>query len=170
MAYVFTPEDGTGLPTANSFVSVEEANDILYTNIHVTSWDLLQYYDKERLLSWATRILDTKVTWYGKKTYPTSALRWPRSGIIDRDKIALADDEIPQRLKEATAEFARLLVDTDRTTEQSRDGLTRLKVDVIELEFDKDYRLTVIPKTVWETIADLGYIGSASGAARIIKV
>lgn len=170
MPFVFTVEDGTGLPTANSYVSVSDADDILATNIHATSWVAKTNADKEKLLSWATRLIDTKATWYGTKTYETSGLRWPRTGVIDRDNVALAEDEIPLRLQEGTAEMARYLVDVDRTTERSQDGLTSLKVDVVEMEFDKDYRISSVPKFIWEILSDLGYFGASSGAAKIIKV
>lgn len=170
MPFVFTVEDGTGLPTANAYVSVTDADDILVTNIHATAWQAKTTPEKEKLLAWATRLLDTKATWYGTKTYETSGLRWPRTGVTDRDGVALADDEIPQRLKEATAEMARALVEVDRTTERSQDALKALKVDVVELEFDSNYRLPQVPKTVWEILSDLGYFGVSTGAAKIIRV
>jgi len=169
MAITFTPEDGTGIPTANSYLSVVEADDIISTNIHATSWAGLTNDAKEKLLMWATRLLDTKATWYGTKTYETSGLRWPRTGVTDGDGISIPEDEIPSRLKEATAELARSLVSIDTTAPQSRDGLTALKVDVIEFSFDKDYRIPSIPNVIWEAIRDLGYIRSGAGAAKIIK-
>jgi hypothetical protein len=168
MPFVFTVEDGTGVPAANSFVSVADADDILITNIHSSDWFDQDNAHKEYLLAWATRLLDSKATWKGTRVYETSGTRWPRSNIIDRDGFELADDEIPQRLKEGTAEMARLLISTDRTAEQKKDGLKSVKVDVIEVEFDEDYRLPSVPKIVWEILAELGSI-SSSGQAKIIK-
>jgi hypothetical protein len=169
MAFTFVVEDGTGLSNSNSYVSVSEADDILSTNIHATSWSLKTLQDKEKLLAWATRLIDTKATWFGHKTYSSSSLRWPRTGITSKDSVEIELDEIPKQLKEATSEMARFLVDTDRTVEQSKDGIISLKVDVIEMKFDKDYRLTQLPSIIWEILSDLGYFGVSTGAARIIR-
>ncbi|MDU9703694.1 DnaT-like ssDNA-binding protein, partial [Helicobacter pylori] len=75
-------------------------------------------------------------------------------GVADRDGIEIPKDEIPQGLKEATAELARFMVDVDRTSPQKRDGLERMKVDVIEIEFDKNYRLPTIPLIIADLISD----------------
>lgn len=167
--FTFVVEDGTGLPNANSYVSVGEADDILVTNIHNTAWAALDDPDKEKLLAWATRLVDTKATWYGHKAYSTSALRWPRKGVTSKDCVEILPNEIPENLKEAIAEMARYLVENDRTVEQSRDGLESLRVDVIDMKFDKNYRLTQLPTLIWQIVSDLGYFGVVTGAAKIIR-
>jgi hypothetical protein len=167
--FTFVVEDGTGLPNANSYVTVLEADDILITNIHNTAWNALSDADKEKLLAWATRLVDTKATWFGQKAYSTSALRWPRTGVTSKDGVYIEKTVIPANLKEAIAEMARYLVEADRTTEQSKDGLESLKVDVIEMKFDSNYRLTQLPTLIWQIVSDLGYFGVTTGAARIIR-
>lgn len=170
MAFTFTVEDGTGLPNANSYVSVSDADDILITNIHNTAWTALNTTNKEYLLAWATRILDNKMYWYGKKAFETSALKWPRTGVVDLEGIEVPDDQVPLKVKEATAEMARYLIAGDRTTEQPRDGLKELKVDVIEIVFDESYRLASVPKFIWEILNGYGRLNStASGFPKIIK-
>lgn len=168
MAFSFVVEDGTGLPNATSYISVEEADDILVTNIHNTEWIALTQSQKEYLLSWATRLLDTKADWNGHKTYPTSALRWPRKCVIDRDCVKIASDEIPKQLKEAVAEYARFLISTDRTTEQETDGITEITVDVIQLKFDSDYRLAVVPSIINELVYGIGRI--KGGSVTVAKI
>lgn len=169
MTFSLVVEDGTGLPNANSYVSVSEADDILITNIHNTAWAALSDSDKEKLLAWATRLVDTKATWYGHKTSSTSGLRWPRCGVTSKDMVVIPDNVIPENLKEAIAEMARYLVEVDRTVEQSKDGLESLKVDVIDMKFDKNYRLTQLPTLIWQIVSDLGYFGVTIGAAKIIR-
>lgn len=160
MAFVFTVETGTGLdPLANSYVSVVEADDIITTNIHAAiEWDALTVDQKERLLVWASRYLDDHTTWKGEKTVSTSPLRWPRTGVCDRDNTHIADDVIPIQLKVATAEMARYLVAQDRTVERDSDGLERVKADVVEIEFLPGYRLPSVPSNMQYLVQGLGAI------------
>jgi len=172
MAFTFVVEDGSGLSTATSYVSVEEADDIITMNIHASqSWGALTDVQKEYLLSWASRYLDERTRWFGYRMVETSALRWPRYGVTDRDGIRLSDSAIPSQLKIATAEMARYLIEEDRTVERSQDALTRLKADVIELEFSEGYRLPQVPSHMAYLIAGLGAIGSGTGIKfkRIIR-
>ena len=172
MAFTFVVEDGTGLPTATSYVSVEEADDILTMNIHAgPAWAALDVAVKERLLSWASRYLDERARWFGVRVSETSGLRWPRSGVQDRDGIVLASNIVPRQLKIATAEMARYLINEDRSTERDQDALLRLKADVVELEFAEGYRLPKVPEHMQYLIKGIGTIGSGNGInfARIIR-
>jgi len=168
MAFSFVVEDGTGLPNATSYVSLEEANDILITNIHNTAWDALDDTQKEYLLAWSTSLLDTKAEWDGYKTYSTSALRWPRKYVINRDNLCLPSDEIPLQLKQATAQYARYLVEQDRTVEQETAGITEIVVDVIELKFDSSYRLATIPSYINDLVYGIGRLkGGTTTVAKL---
>jgi hypothetical protein len=173
MAFTFTVETGSGLvPTANSYTSVEEADDILTMNIHMTgTWDQLSSSVKERLLAWSTRYLDERTRWFGYKTIETSPLRWPRTRIFDRDDVLIGDNTIPHQLKVATAEMARYLIAEDRSAERDQDSLKRLKADVIELDFIEGYQLPAVPASLKYLIQGLGTISSGSGVkfARIIR-
>lgn len=166
MAFVFTVETGSGTDSAaNSYVSVEDADDILTTNIHVSAkWDALTVDQKERLLVWSTRFLDERTRWKGTKTVEDSPLRWPRTGVCDRDSVVLAGDSIPTQLKIAATEMARYLIDQDRTTERDTDGLERVKADVVEIEFLAGYRLPQVPSNIQYLIQGLGYIGGGNGS------
>jgi hypothetical protein len=164
MAFTFTVEDGTGLSTATSYVSVEDADDILTMNIHAGPiWDALTQEEKERLLSWASRYLDERTNWFGRRVVETSALRWPRSGIRDRDGIVIPSNSIPRQLKAAVAEMARYLIAEDRTTEREQDALTRIKADVVELEFSEGYRLARVPEHMDSLLRGLGTINGGNG-------
>ena len=159
MAFVFVVEDGTGLSDATSYVSVEQADDILAVNIHAAAkWAALTTTQKEHLLAWASRYLDSHARWFGRKSVDTSGLRWPRTGVRDRDGIVLSDDAVPPQLEVATAEMARYLISEDRSSERGQDGLTKLKADVIELEFVEGYRLPQVPTHMTYLILGLGTI------------
>lgn len=172
MAFVFTVEDGSGLPEANSYVSVEEADDILAPNIHLTAtWGVLSEEEKAGLLSWASRYLDERTRWFGMRAVETSGLRWPRAGVIDRDGILIGSTEIPRQLKIAVAEMARFLMVDDRTVERDQDGLVRLKADVIELEFKEGYKLPKVPEHMQYLLIGLGAVSTGGGIQfkRIIR-
>lgn len=181
MAVVFTVEDGTGLPGANSYASLEEADDILITNPHVwAAWNALKVpldpgpgddrTAQEYLLIWGSRVLDYRVDWYGNLAVPGSGLRWPRTGVLDRDGNPIPSDVVPRAVKEATVEMARTLLVGDRTTDRDQDGLERIKVDVIELVFREGYKLPTIPSDVVMILKGLGDVTSGStGFAKIIR-
>lgn len=169
MALVLIVEDGTIVPNANSFVTVAEADEYLQANIHVWPvWSDLSEESKEALLIWATRYLDQRAIWKGRKTNNTSALRWPRTGVKDADGEWIGDFTIPPQLKQATIEMARYLIESDRSTDRPQDGLSRLKVDVIELVFNQDYRLPEVPNEINMILSGLGLIKTGQGGyARI---
>lgn len=172
MAFTFVVEDGSGLPDATSYLSVGEADDILAMNIHVSSdWAALDTADKERLLAWASRYLDERTKWRGRRMSEDSGLRWPRLGVIDRDGNLIPDDVIPRQLKVATAEMARYLRAEDRTVERDQDGLARLKADVIELEFREGYALPKVPEHMQYLLAGLGAVSTGGGVQfkRIVR-
>lgn len=172
MAFTFLVEDGSGLAEATSYVSVEDADDIIVVNIHADArWSALDDPTKEKLLSWASRYLDSHAKWYGTRVSGTQALRWPREDVTDRDGILIPSDSVPRQLKVAVASLATALIDTDRSVERPQDALTRLKADVIELEFQEGYRLPKVPAHIHELIDGLGVIKSGGRVrfARIVK-
>ena len=171
MAFTFLVEDGTGLPAANSYVSVAEADDIISTNIHASAaWLALSLESKQALLMSATRYLDDRTRWYGSRTFEASGLRWPRTGIIDRDELVIASNAVPKQLRFATAEMARFNIDADPTVPRDQDALSRLKADVIELEFVEGYRLPKVPEHMRFLLLGLGSIaGGGVTFGRVIR-
>lgn len=172
MAFEFVVEDGSALPDATSYISVAEADDLLSTNIHASAqWAALSQAVREGLLAWASRYLDDRTRWYGRRVSEDSGLRWPRAGVVDRDGVMIADNVIPKQLKAATAEMARFLMVEDRSAERDQDGLSRLKADVIELEFRDGYTLPKVPEHMRYMLAGLGAISTGGGTQfkRIIR-
>lgn len=164
MAITFVVEDGTVVAGANSYVSVSEADDIITVNIHQsTAWLALTTTQKEYLLIWATRTLDQYADWYGTKTDEDSPLRWPRTGVCDRDGNAIGANEIPQALKDATALLASSLRANDRSGEQGRDGVKRVRADVVEIELDENYRIGMLTDDLAFILKGLGLINTGSG-------
>lgn len=71
-------EDGTGLPTAESYASVAFA-DAYHTAFGNTTWTGADS-EKEIALRKATQYLDTEYSFVGSKKLPAQALEWPRVG------------------------------------------------------------------------------------------
>ena len=101
-------EDGTGLASANSYISLADANSYLEGLRNPEAWTEASDATKEQALRVATSYLDDKYgdQWVGIRNGRTQALDWPRSLAYDLDGYAIDNDEVPKRLKNATAEMA----------------------------------------------------------------
>jgi len=170
MAIAFLVEDGTGLTAATSYVSVSDADDIIATNIHDTTWTALSTEDKQSTLIWASRLLDERVTWFGTKTVPTSGLRWPRTGTVDKDGVAIASNVVPEDVATATVELARTLTVEDPTVPADSDGIAELGVDVIKIKFDTNYVNTTFPSRISHIISSIGLVSGQTGFAKLVRV
>ncbi len=71
-------EDGTGLDDAESYASVEDADDYL-ANRGYTNWADLDEPEKEQCLRRATEYM-VIYPWKGERTSATQTLDWPRTG------------------------------------------------------------------------------------------
>jgi len=105
----FEVETGSGSTTATSYASVATADDYHSIRPEESTWAALTTEQKQERLMLATALLDERLEWHGAKRVTASALRWPRSGLVDRDGVDVSDLSIPTRLAWATAELARLL-------------------------------------------------------------
>ena len=149
-------EDGTGVVTANSYVTVEEADAILEYMIHATAWHSADLVLKEKLVVWATEILDIRTTWKGCKTHETSGLAWPRTGVYNSEHILIADNSVPKEVKTATSILANHLIGNDPNEVNSQSNLEMIQADVVVLRFDPRLRVEKFPQMVSLTIAGLG--------------
>lgn len=139
MAFVF--DATTGGAAANSFATVEFADDYLGGSLYATDWpatsagaDLLT---KQKALVTATRELNSRV-WQGYKSdFDTQRLEFPRVGLYDRDGNSIDSTTIPEWLKEATCELAlhRLQTDPDDIVAEELKQFKRLKIaNVLDME------------------------------------
>lgn len=79
-------ETGAGLPDADSYASVADADRQLAA-LGVADWAKLDDSDKEIALRNATRFMRTnyRLRWAGRRLYHTQALDWPRYGVCVDD-------------------------------------------------------------------------------------
>lgn len=108
-------EDGTGKTNAESYLSVTDADTYNLAHSSSALWTAATNEVKEKALRLATQYLDVRYNgrWKSFRTNETQALAWPRAYAIDDDGYYWDSDQMPQRLKDATAELALRVVGGD---------------------------------------------------------
>src|SRR4051794_29732341 len=103
-------EDGTGLATADSYLSLADANIYFTNHGSPVEWTGAADAAKESALRYAARWLDGKFTWIGLLVQGTQSLEWPRiQGLAYKDTIdweGRVYDPVPQKVKDAQCEVA----------------------------------------------------------------
>ncbi len=134
-------EDGTGISTAETYISVVDAS-IYFTARENTTWDALDTgeatVNREAALRKATDYMTAvyRDRWEGVRYTEDQALDWPRSGVV-RDSWSVDIDEIPTEVKRACAELALKSASDDLQADLTQ-GVVREKVGVIEVEYNKN--------------------------------
>lgn len=119
-------EDGTGLPDANSFVSLADA-DAFLTAEGAEAWVAEDSVKREAALVSASRWISTAYVWIGAPLSPAQALAWPRSGT--------AYENTPPTVLIAVFRLAREALGRDLFAAQTR-GRERVKAGSVEVEYD----------------------------------
>jgi hypothetical protein len=101
----FKAEDGTGYSDANSYITVEEADDY-HADRGNSDWAGSGMEKKAALIK-ATAYIEANFPWStGQKANWDQALGWPRVGAEDIDGYDIEFDVIPLCVKHACAELA----------------------------------------------------------------
>lgn len=176
MAVIFTVEDGSIVGDANSYCTVDFADDYLSIKSNSDDWIALDDDDKEKFLMWATRLLDQRATWQAR-TLPTDtdqALDWPRMYVVDENSLTVPDDIIPQEIQEATVEIAFNLFNhdvdpSDATTSNSAGAVKRIKAAVIEIEYTEGVVAvnTAFPKGINDLLLPFGSLSGVGGSRAV---
>lgn len=101
-------EDGTGLSTANSYVSVDDADTYFLEHGDPAGWTGSTTAQKETAVIVATQYIDALMAlrWKGIRSNENQALAWPRSNVRDYDGFTLVSNAIPTKLIHASVEAA----------------------------------------------------------------
>lgn len=132
-------EDGTGLATAESYISVADA-DTRHAALGNTTWAALTDAAKEILLRKATEYM---VQTYrgrikGSRRLATQALDMPRTGMTI-DGYAADYDEVPAPWENACADLALKANSATLLADQTQ-GVVKEKLGPIETEYDVNSR------------------------------
>ncbi len=103
-----TVEDGTGVATADTYVSQADADTFHAANGAPAVWTAATSDEKDAALREATRYLDGAYMhrYVGQKYTKEQSLHWPRTGAYDWHGWDIAVTAIPQQLKDACAMLA----------------------------------------------------------------
>lgn len=139
-------EDGSCVPNANSYLTLEEANQY-QANKNRSDWLALSDIEKQASLIKATQYVDELFTWKGRRKYESQNLAFPRVRIRDLDGFEVKG--IPRRLKDAICEAAFYGFSSSSelfVTHDTNGAIKKQKVDVIEVEYfsDEDKTLDAI--------------------------
>lgn len=130
-------EDGTCVPDANCYVSLEFADEYM-RNTGKSAWASLDENAKKSYLINATKYIDrtySKIGWKGQKKYHRRQnLCFPRVELFDKDGDEVLG--IPVELKEAVCEAGFIATSTTLFTTASASGeVKRKKADALEIEY-----------------------------------
>lgn len=129
--------------------------------------------DNEKALIWTTSIFDSMMTWKGYRTTEEQALRFPRSGIVDKDGYSIDEDTIPSILEVATAEQALVLLGSNKFKLPAilGQGIKEAKLGPMSVKVGDMQVEEVIPQNVLSLLDELGTLESAAQTgAKIVPV
>jgi hypothetical protein len=152
-----------GSSTANSYISVVEADVFFNSSVANTAWPASET-SKEASLIEATRILDSQFKWVGSIASVEQALRWPRKDAYDADDRELSVLAIPKLVKDATCNLAYFLLQNGGLN-QTQSDLKGLKLGPIDLKFSEGQSVIGVPKYIVKSLQTVGqYEGYVEGS------
>lgn len=165
-------ENGTGMSTAESYISVADA-DAYFSARNLTLWADAGFSttEKEGCLRRATDFLTASYRgrWTGRRASTTQALDWPRLDVPRSEADGSGfypSDAVPVEVVRACAELAWRAAFGELAPDESRRTI-REKVDVIEVEYDPNAPQSTRFRVVENLLAP--FVVSASGAIRLVR-
>lgn len=157
-----------GSVNANTYCARADANTFFEGRLYTIIWEDADNIDKDKALVMATALFDQGMDWDGLQAASTQALMFPRQGVLDTEGNVLATDSIPTFLENATAEFAKWLLASDRTVENDLMGFKRMKIGPMDMSADKYDRKPIIPNLVYQMVMDYG-VKKSGPARRLVR-
>ena len=160
-----------GSALANAYIDVAGADQYhLDRPTAGTTWSAATADQKSAAILWATKLMDAMWTWGGYPTDAVQALLWPRGAMLKRNGWEYVDIHVvPAEIQQATAEYARQLLASDRAADSSVEtqGILSLKAGPVELTFKDGVFAKVVPDAVVNLIPpDWGYARTRASGVR----
>jgi hypothetical protein len=163
-------EDGTGLVSAESYISVADA-DIYHSNRGNTAWAALSTTAKEQALRKGTDYIEEvyRLRFLGYRHTELQALSFPRDEVPRRDFTYLnqysfyPNDSVPTEVKDACAVLAYKSTSAELSPDIAR-VTKREKVGALEVEYELGYQ----PFTKYRAIDNLlaPFLGTTSNTTK----
>ena len=111
----FIVETGEGLEDANSYVSVEQADDYisLFYEEFEDEWLNLSEDEKEVTLIRSTMFVDDLLRYTSSIRNLDQSLNWPRKTFRDREGRVVSEESVPKAIVHATIEIAFTSLDSN---------------------------------------------------------
>lgn len=160
-------ENGTGLSTAESFISVTAA-DTRHSNLGNTNWATLSTAQKEEALRRGTIYMEQayRDRWQGNRHVTTQALSWPRNGVVVDGFITVESNIVPADIANACADLAFKASAEDLAPDLER-AIVRDKTGPIETEWDRASPQAKRFRSIDMALAP--YLKGGSGSARLVR-
>lgn len=131
------------------------------------------YNEKEQFLLYARQRIDAEIRWRGTKWDMDQPLDWPRTGVHDCEGHLYCFDCFPQDLKVLNAVYANDLAqrDTSKPPDLLGLGISRARVDVIEVQVDPTQVLPTMPPATRDLIGCMGsWQATQPGSSRTVAL
>lgn len=141
MTATFVVEDGTGLTDSNSYLSVVDSIQYHENHAAPATWTALSSSDKEKHIRIATQYIDAVYgpRLKGVRKTDSQALLFPRYGVYSEDGYCYSTTEVPQAVKDATAELALRSLTESLIVDQTDASLVVKDIKVGPIEIKKEY-------------------------------
>ena len=164
-----------GDASANSYCSRAVADTYHENRLHAGTWGDADAETQDAALLMATRVIDQQFAWAGVRSSTAQRLEWPRDGLLnDEGDLALDPATIPERLQDATAEFARLLIDSDTTVTSGVAGgaITSLKAGSVQINYASGVvaQTDLVPDAVRFSVPRHWYVSIRSHAQTLVPL
>lgn len=147
----------------NSYKARSEADTYFNDSLRKEQWAAFSGSTKDRGLIEATRVFERQA-WAGDKEVPSQALAFPRTGLVDKDGIALTGAETLDIIGEAQFEYALvLLADSDalNTRDATGSNVKSVGAGSAKIVFFKATKGSRFPLTVTDLVGD--FFGGKGG-------
>lgn len=185
MAAAITVETGAGLSNSNSYVTLADANTFFDTHPQASGWAALTDDAKTRHLITAARIIDSCFDFAGFKSVASQAMQWPRVGATDPNQGVswmrpdgsntptgyYASDSVPQGIKDAQCEMARIQIAGSRIDDAPGTGIREFELPgAIRVAFEKGQLQQIVPDFVVNMLRAFGsFRSSRSGSVKLSR-
>lgn len=158
-----------GLPTSNSYLTLEEAQSLFATMLDRDNagWQAQTDNTKNKLLVQATRSIDEAFNFMGYRTNDSQSLQWPRSDVpvegiyANSSNYQLLDyTTIPMAVKQATVDMARTILVRDIHAQSPTALIAKAELGSLKVEFNDSPDVTQVPGNVISSLRKYGvYLG-----------
>jgi len=159
-----------GTTTANSYVSVQEADAYFLQRANSAKWEPVE--DKEAALITASRLLDWQLKFDGEKVSATQSMQFPRTEVWMSDGLEYPSDIIPSEIKYAVFELAYLSIGVDRTADNALAGIDQVKAGPLFIKSTPagygSTKSEIIPQFIKTMISDF-IVSTSIGVVRLMR-